>query len=178
MIEANYLIGNAKEIKKIFREGDFDQPQLIISSPPYFDVKNYEDNILQLGYGQKKYQKFLNDVVHVFQDCYDISSDDATFWLVVDTFKKDKEVVLFPFDIVNKLKELNKKTWNLRDIIVWDKGKNLPWNSKGNFKNQHEYVLFFTKGDNFKFKIDRAREILDLKILARAVTTSLSPFTF
>ncbi len=162
IIKQKYLIGNAKDVKSIIKRTKISAPQLIISSPPYFDLLNY-GNRQQIGYGQKDYSDYLDVLAKVFQDCYEIADSNATFWLVIDTFKKNKEVKLLPFDIVNKLKEKYNNTWRLRDIIIWDKGKNLPWNNNGNFKNQHEYILFFTKGNNFKFKIDRLREILDLK---------------
>jgi len=82
---------------------------------------------------------------------------------IIDTVRKKGEITPLPFDIHGKLKRKYKETWKLKDIIIWDKGKNLPWNSKGKFKNQFEYILFFTKGSKFKFNIDRVREINDLK---------------
>lgn len=157
-----YLVDNAQNIKNIFKSKTL-SPRLILTSPPYFDLLNYGDNKKQIGFGEKDYIVYLNTIAKVFQDCYDVSTNDATFWLVVDTFKKNQEVKLFPFDIVNTLKKNFKKTWKLRDIIIWDKEKNLPWSNNGNFKNQHEYILFFTKGNKFKFEIDRVREIADLK---------------
>jgi DNA modification methylase len=162
-VKQHYIIDNAKNVGSILQKKGNGTPQLIISSPPYFDLLNYNNNKKQLGYGQESYDEFLDEICQVFQDCYESSAANATFWLIVDTFKKDKEVTVFPFDIVNKLKANADKTWLLRDIIIWDKGKNLPWNQKGNFKNQHEYILFFTKDDNFKFKINQVREIADLK---------------
>jgi DNA modification methylase len=159
----HYIIGNAKNVSTIVKDAKIPAPQLIISSPPYFDLLNYNDNKDQIGHGQKNYDEYLETVCKVYQDCYDISLPNATFWLVVDTFKKNKEVTLFPFDIVNKLKVKSTKTWKLRDIVIWDKDKNLPWGGIGNFKNQYEYILFFTKNKDFKFNIDRVREITDLK---------------
>ncbi|MBA7558284.1 hypothetical protein ES705_51082 [subsurface metagenome] len=158
-----YIIGNAKNIKGIFSRKRIPAPNLIISSPPYFDLLNYGGNIRQIGYGQIYYKEYLNDVAKVFQDCFDISKKNASFWLIIDTFKKDGEVITLPFDIHKTLKDTYKKTWKLKEIIIWDKEKNLPWNAKGKFKNQFEYVLFFTKGPNYKFNIDRVREINDLK---------------
>lgn len=163
MIQQDYLIANSKKVKEVFNLKQIKSPDLIITSPPYFDLLNYDDNKSQIGFGQKNYDEFLDDLCNVFQDCYDIASPTATFWLIADTLKKNKEVKALPFDIVNKLRSKNNKTWLLRDIIIWDKGKNLPWNNNGNFKNQHEYILFFTKSEKFKFKVDRVREIIDLK---------------
>jgi DNA modification methylase len=163
MIQQHYYIGNAIDIKKICEKKKVPAPQLVISSPPYFDLLNYNDNKKQIGFGQTNYNEYLETICKVFQDCYDVATSTATFWLVIDTFKKDKEVKLLPFDIVNKLKEKNDKTWILKDIIIWDKEKNLPWNANGNLKNEHEYILFFSKGNEFKFKLDEIREVADLK---------------
>ncbi len=157
-----YLIDKAQNIKTLFTKNR-QSPDLILTSPPYFDILNYDDNKSQIGYGEKSYEVYLNTIAKIFQDCYEIASPNATFWLVVDTFKKNQEVKLFPFDIVSTLKKNYAETWNLRDLIIWDKEKNLPWSNNGNFKNQHEYVLFFTKGNKFKFKLDKLREIADLK---------------
>jgi DNA modification methylase len=162
MSEYKYLIGKAQNLKTVFLAEE-QSPRLILTSPPYFDLLNYGDNKKQIGFGEKNYSDYLSTIAQIFQDCYDVSTPDATFWLIVDTFKKDQQVKLFPFDIVNALKEKFKNTWLLRDIIIWNKEKNLPWSNNGNFKNQHEYILFFTKGANFKFKLDSVREIADLK---------------
>lgn len=161
MTQAKYIVGNSTELIKHYDKIRL-SPSLIITSPPYFDVLNYENNKDQIGFGQD-YDKYLNDLNQILQDCYTISTDSASLWLVVDTFKKKKEVQLLPFDIVNKLKSKNPKTWVLKEVIIWDKEKNLPWVGNGNFRNQFEYVLFFTKGDDFTFNIDEVREINDLK---------------
>jgi DNA modification methylase len=162
-ITQEYIVGNSVSVSTILQKYKLPAPNLIISSPPYFDLINYDNNKGQIGYGSTNYDTFLDTITDIYQQCYDSSAEDASFWLVVDTFKKEGERKLYPFDIVNKLKENQHETWNLRDIIIWDKGKNLPWNQKGNFKNQHEYILFFTKGEKYKFHVDRLREITDLK---------------
>ncbi|MDP5198989.1 site-specific DNA-methyltransferase [Flavobacterium sp. DG2-3] len=159
----NYILGNAVDTSKIIIKNKLPNPNLIISSPPYYDLINYDDNENQIGHGSVSYEDFLETICDIYHQCYNSATDDATFWLVADTFKKEGERKLFPFDIVNKLKNIKEDTWKLKDIIIWDKEKNLPWNQKGNFKNQHEYILFFTKSDNYKFNIDSVREITDLK---------------
>lgn len=157
-----YYIGNSRNLNNLFQRRNIPKPSLIISSPPYFDILDYDGIKKQIGFGQNNYEIYLDDVAKVFHKCYELAEENSTFWLIVDTFKKKGEVVTLPFDINRKLKEYN-KTWILKDIIIWDKEKNLPWNSRGKFKNQFEYILFFTKGKSYKFNIDIIREINDLK---------------
>ena len=85
-VNSNYIIGDAREIIQIFEDRNFSTPDVIISSPPYFDVLNYNDNELQIGFGQTDYQEYLDDVCQVFQNCYDLSSKKSSFWMIVDTF--------------------------------------------------------------------------------------------
>lgn len=158
-----YYIGNSRNLERIFQNRKIPSPTLIISSPPYFDLLDYHGIKGQIGFGQNEYDGYLTDVANVFQNCYDFAEDNASFWLIIDTFKKKGEITPLPFDIHRRLKEKFTKTWTLKDIIIWDKEKNLPWIKKGRFKNQFEYILFFTKGTNYKFNIDRVREINDLK---------------
>jgi len=158
-----YYIGNSRNLEKIFRQRKIPSPNLIISSPPYYDLLDYDGVKGQIGFGQNDYDSYLTDVADVFQRCFELAEDNSTFWLIVDTVKKRGELTPLPFDIHRTLKEKYKKTWKLKEVIIWDKEKNLPWNSKGKFKNQFEYILFFTKGSEFKFHIDTVREINDLK---------------
>jgi DNA modification methylase len=162
MSNTKYLVGNSLNIKEIFTTNELPQPQLVISSPPYFDVLNYEDNDSQIGHGSLNYETYIEEVTKVYNDCYDLCSADASLWIIIDTFKRNGSLKLLPFDIVNHLSSAE-NAWTLKEIIIWDKEKNLPWNSKGKFKNQFEYILYFTKGKNFQFNIDPLRELLDLK---------------
>lgn len=158
-----YLIEDSRNIIEVFLKNKFEKVDLILTSPPYFDVKNYENAELQIGYKQF-YDDYLNDIALVLQNCYSISKDNATLWLVMDTIKREGVTCPLPFDINKKLIDLNNgNTWILRDVIIWNKCKNLPWHAKGRFKNQFEYILFFSKTANYKYNLDKVREITDYK---------------
>lgn len=163
MTESNYIVDDSRKLKEIFSNRKLEKPSLIISSPPYFDLLNYENNKKQIGFGEKDYQKYLEEVANIFQDCYSLSKRNASFWLIVNSFKKNGEVVTLPFDIHTTLKRKFEKTWVLKEVIIWDKEKNLPWAAKGRFRHLYEYILFFSKGEKFTFNLDSVREIHDLK---------------
>lgn len=123
-----------------------------ITSPPYFDMKDYEcDN--QIGFGQS-YENYLLDLQLVFKNILEITKDDGSLWIIIDTFKKDGQVVPLPFDLIS---ELIKIGWLLQDIIIWKKDKTVPWSSKGFMQRKFEYVLFFSKTKTFKYNKDRVR---------------------
>ncbi len=102
------------------------QVQTTITSPPYFDMKDYGVEG-QVGFGQK-YEEYLEDLKEIFAQIYTVTKDDGTLWIVIDTFKRDHAVVTLPFDLVQKL---NSVGWKLQEIIIWKKDKTVPWSSKG-----------------------------------------------
>lgn len=151
-----YFCMDARKIDKIIKQNSV---QLIITSPPYSDIKNYENIPSQIGWNQD-FNDYLIDINTVFQKCFNATTDTGTLWLIIDTYKRDGRLKLLPFEIMKVLEEVG---WIPQDIIIWDKVKNLPYSRKGQFRNNFEYVLLFSKTNDFKYYIDRIREIDTIK---------------
>ena len=130
-----------------------------ITSPPYFDLKDY-GMPNQIGFGQK-YEEYLSDLSKVFSELFRATKDNGSLWIVIDTFRKEQEVLTLPFDLVAKLKPIG---WMLRDIIIWKKERTLPWTHEGSTRKIFEYILVLSKGSNrFRYDPDKHREVVDLK---------------
>lgn len=126
--------------------------QTTISSPPYFDMKDYGEKN-QIGFGQS-YKEYLCDIKSVFEQVYQYTKEDGTLWIIIDTFKRNDSIVLLPFDVASKLQESG---WLLQDIIIWKKDKTVPWSNNGFTQRKFEYVLFFSKSPKFKNNKDKVR---------------------
>lgn len=114
----------------------------------------------QIGFGQS-YGDYLSDLTTVFSEVYRATKANGSLWIIVDTFRKEQEVVTLPFDIASKLKSVG---WILRDVIIWKKERTVPWTHSGSTKRIFEYILVFSKSTNpFKYDQDKFREIADLK---------------
>lgn len=149
------FLDDARNLKNRIKPSSID---VTITSPPYFDMKDYGHSD-QIGFGQS-YETYLKDLQQVFKDVYDVTKESGSLWVIIDTFKRDGAVVPLPFDFV---REISKTGWKLQDIIIWKKDKTVPWSKKGATRKIFEYVLFFSKGTEFKYYSERAREITDLK---------------
>ncbi len=125
-----------------------------ITSPPYWRLKDYGVKN-QIGWGQD-YGDYLRDLTSIFRHVYRATRDSGSLWLVVDTLKLNGRLRLLPFDLAARLQRTG---WILQDLIVWNKEKTLPWSRKGQLRNQFEYVLCFSKTADFKYEIDRLKEI-------------------
>ena len=129
-----------------------------ISSPPYFDLKDYGYDG-QIGFGQE-YDKYLEDLKTVFKGVYNCTKSTGTLWVIIDAFRRNDEVVTLPFDFSDKMKEIG---WLLQEIIIWEKDKTVPWAHQGQMRNIFEYILVLSKPKKYKFDIDRVRDFENLK---------------
>lgn len=150
-----YFIKDARQLDSLPFKSKID---LIITSPPYFDMKDYGSKN-QIGFGQT-YDKYLDDLEMVFNKCFLVSKEECSLWVVVDILKKNSELKLLPFDIAQRIQ---KTGWKLRDIIIWQKDKTIPYTREGEMRNIFEYILYFTKSKQFKFYRERITSINDLK---------------
>ncbi|MDW3209445.1 MAG: DNA methyltransferase [Reichenbachiella sp.] len=130
-----------------------------ITSPPYYDMKDYDsDN--QVGYGQT-YDDYLNDLQSIFAGVYKITEEDGTLWIIIDTFKRNNQVVPLPFDLSNKLKEVG---WLLQDVIIWKKDKTVPWSTNGFMQRKFEANLFLEINSNQKNVPSQVQQEIELMI--------------
>jgi DNA modification methylase len=130
-----------------------------VTSPPYFDLKDYGSE-KQIGFGQD-YLTYLSDLKNVFSNVHKVTKDDGSLWIIIDTFRRDQEMLPLPFDLAGVLKDVG---WSLKDIIIWKKERTLPWVQSGATRNIFEYVLVFSKlGKTHQYFPDRQREVDDLK---------------
>jgi len=146
---------DARKIDRLIKEPIVD---VTVTSPPYFDMKDYGYKE-QIGFGQS-YQEYLNDIGIVFKSIYACTKPTGSLWVIVDALRKDGEIIALPFDIANKIKESG---WKFREIIIWEKDKTVPWTHKGQMRNSFEYILMFSKTDDYKFFIDKIRDYEVLK---------------
>ena len=126
----------------------------IITSPPYGDLKNYgSDN--QIGFGQNWENEYLPDLEMIFSELYKISKSGGAMWIVLDMIKEGGEMIPLPWEVITRAKSAG---WTFHDLVIWDKGKSLPWSNKGKFRGVCEYILLLGKGKLNNFKLDAVRD--------------------
>lgn len=154
---SKYIWGDSRNLIEYLSKSSV---QLFLTSPPYFDLLNYGDDPRQIGYGFSNYEAYLQAIRAIFKQCLYCAKDSGTLWVIVDTFRREGGVKFLPADIV---KECESAGWILKDIIIWNKCQTSPWSRKGQLRNQFEYILFFAKSKKYKYRIDRIRDVKDLK---------------
>ena len=141
-----------KEVKK-------ESVQCVVTSPPYWDLKNYNVDG-QIGY-KESYEEYHSRLKVVWKECFRVLKKDGSFWINVHSKKHNSETYLIPLDII---RSLNKIGFFLKDILIWHKSSGIPSGEK-RFGQHFEYILFFVKDkNNFKFRKESLDSIIDYKI--------------
>jgi DNA modification methylase len=158
---------DARQLGRILdRYSSQDEPLLTctITSPPYGNLKNYGSPD-QIGWGQP-YEEYLVELRRVFRSIYRHTRMDGSMWLIVDTLRSDPtafnpftRVELLPFQLAQEAAESG---WILRETVIWQKDKTLPWSSASRLRNAFEYVLLFAKSSSYKFRLERLRDPVEL----------------
>lgn len=110
----------------------------IITSPPYWDLKNY---FKRGQIGQEGYSKYLRRLAKVFSQCYLKLSSYGFMWININIRKKNDEAILIPNDIKDICRKIG---FIYKGIFIWHKSSAIPVSNR-NLKDHHEYILLFTK---------------------------------
>jgi site-specific DNA-methyltransferase (adenine-specific) len=113
----------------------------IVTSPPYWTLRNYSDSPLEIGQ-EESVEIYVQELADIFDACHRLLRDDGTLWLNLgDTYYK-KELVGAPWLVAFELK---KRGWRLRSDIIWHKTNAKPSAIATRPTLAHEYLFMFTK---------------------------------
>jgi DNA modification methylase len=143
--------GDCRAILRAFADGSV---HCTVTSPPYGDLKDY-GTADQIGYGQDYASEYLPSLRAVLSELHRISSPGAALWLVLDTVRRNGAVAALPWQVAELAKSVG---WTFHDLVIWDKGRTLPWSHRGRFRNVFEYVLLLGRGPLAVFDLDAIRE--------------------
>ena len=120
----------------------------VVTSPPYLNTNDYGVPN-QIGFGQDQ-NEYLDDLRAVFQQCWNLSTENATMWIVVGAVRRNGRLIQLPEMLTSLISEIG---WIPREQVTWSKGKSLPWARVGEFRDVTEQVILFSKSENFPFDL-------------------------
>lgn len=124
----------------------------IMTSPPYWNLKDYNH---KNQIGQEDYERYLDRLNSVWQECYRVSKKNSI--LAINVNSRRNAGVFYPiaFDIHRKM--IN---WRLIDILIWYIPNALPQPNhyiQKLFDNKFEFVLIYGKNYDYKYTFNKIR---------------------
>lgn len=113
---------------------------LVVTSPPYYKMRMYGDNVNQIGQ-ESSHDDYIKSLLKVFNDCHRVLKDDGSLFVNIN----EKVEGGFYQGVVHQfVGEMLKCGWDLNDEIIWF--KNNPVYTEGNRTvRSHEYIFHFVK---------------------------------
>ena len=126
----------------------------IVTSPPYYRQRNYEDSEDQLGPGGIA-AAYVERLVEIMGQCRRVLKETGTLWLNIgDKYERGQQLGM-PWRVALAMSD---DGWTLRSDIIWHKPNAMPSSVKSRPTVDHEYVFFFTKSKEYFYNADAIRE--------------------
>jgi len=172
-IKGKIIIGDSRKMKEV----DDESVDLIITSPPYWHIKDYgKPN--QIGYGQTLHE-YLKDLYYVWNECYRVLRKGSRLCINIgDQFARSiiygkYKVIPLHAEIITQCENLG---FDYMGAIIWQKkttmnttgGANImgsfPYPPNGIVEIDYEFILIFKKPGKIK-KV--SKEIKELSSLTK-----------
>ncbi|MBA7472483.1 Nucleoid occlusion protein [subsurface metagenome] len=146
------VIGDAKEVLQLLRPSSVD---LVVTSPPYFGLKDYEHN---LGVNTESLNHYLDDLNKVLQECHRTLKDGTFLCIVVGQYTSADTSYFIPGQVSGLLEDLGfrykrEHIWvkPLGVQGIWNRGTTSflsePYPRNTMINIHHEHILIFQKGE-------------------------------
>lgn len=158
----------------------------VVTSPPYYALRKYTDNDLEIGREQTP-GEYIDNLVEVFQEVYRVLKPTGTVWVNIgDSYcgTGDKGDLVDPKDnnrngqsksINRKIDGLKRKDligipwlfafamrdrvgFYLRQDIIWEKQNAMPESVTDRCVKSHEYIFLLTKSEKYYFDYKAIQE--------------------
>lgn len=140
-VSAKVFFATSEDMNQVEKE----HIKLIVTSPPYWDLKDYfkKDQI-----GKEDYEKYSRRMYKVWKECYDRLTNDGSLWININVRVRNGQPIYLPNLFIKQCKKIG---YIFRTIIIWHKSSAIPTSSR-NLSDHFEYVLVFTKSDRISIK--------------------------
>jgi len=143
-----FFCGDALDVLKNLPSDSVD---FCMTSPPYWNKREY----LEKGIGlEENHKKYIDNLLQVISEIHRVLKDTGSFWLNVGDTYQNKSLLGIPWRVA--LEMIDGQGWMLRNNVVWNKIKG-PDNSKDKLRNVHENIFHFVKSKSFYYDVDAIR---------------------
>ena len=132
---------------------------LIITSPPYFQQRDYGNGINEIG-NEKTEKEYLDNLLNVFHECVRVTKDTGTIVFNLGDKYINGGLQLIPYKFA--IQALEKENVFLVNNIIWNKLNPTPRQDKRKLVQATEPFFVFAKTKKYKFKMDEYLKHLDI----------------
>jgi len=130
----------------------------IITSPPYFQMRDYGTGDDQIGLEQTV-DVYLVNLMKIFKECYRVLRDDGSCFVNINDCVIDGKYQAVPHKFLLRMLELG---FIFNDELLWIK-RNPTYTRGKRSVRSHEPIYHFVKSDNFFYNDEWLNNLIDSK---------------
>ena len=150
-------IGDIKVFKKSSEdptnEIDPNTIQVLVTSPPYFAIRDYQLGIEELGH-EKSVQELVDRIVRHLNVYQPLLKDNGTMWVNMGDYVQGYGYSMIAEQVALELLKLG---WIIHDKFIWAKSNPIFTNANRSVL-AHEYIYVFKKNDFVKYDMTWVRK--------------------
>ena len=154
--ENKVICGDSLEV---LSEMPNDTIDLIITSPPYFNQRDYGNGANEIG-NENTENQYLSNILAIFKECVRITKDTGLIVFNIGDKYINGGLQLIPFKFA--ISVLENENVFLVNNITWNKLNPTPRQDKKKLVQTTEPFFVFAKTKNYKFKMDDFLKHLDV----------------
>jgi site-specific DNA-methyltransferase (adenine-specific) len=131
---------------------------LIITSPPYFQQRDYGEYENEIG-NEKEVDDYIDNLLKLFHECVRVLRDDGNIVFNIGDKYKNSNLLLVPFRFA--IEATNREKVRLVNNITWVKLNPTPRQYRGRLVSSTEPFFHFVKSNNYYYNLDAFMNILD-----------------
>lgn len=128
----------------------------IITSPPYFQMRDYGTGNEQFGMEQSV-DLYLNNLMKVFKECFRVLREDGSCFVNINDCVDNGQYHAVPHKFVLKMMELG---FIFNDELLWIK-RNPTYTRGKRSVRSHEPIYHFVKSENFYYNDEWLNKLID-----------------
>jgi DNA modification methylase len=145
------VTGDALEV---LREMPCNSIDCVITSPPYWQLREYDSNKNQNGIGNETdYAQYVQNLAKVVCEVKRVLVDAGSLWLNLGDKYNNKELMGLPWRVALALMDSG---WILRNDVIWDQMKGTQ-SAKDRLRDVYEHIFHFVKTKKYYYDHDEIR---------------------
>lgn len=163
----NLMQGDCIEVMKDIPDGSID---LTVTSPPYFNQRNYEAGDKEIGL-EKDVESYLDNLNTLFIECLRVLKDTGTIVFNLGDKYEKGGLMLVPYRFALRIIDSGKAF--LVNDLTWVKTNPTPRQDKSKLVSSTEPFLIFAKNKKYNFNLDEFNNQLDVNAKVYKPTTKV-----
>lgn len=138
----------------VLKEMDRESVNCIITSPPYWGMRSYdnEEDSREIG-NEKEFEQYVANLTTIFEEARRVLKNDGSLWLNLGDKYVDKALLGMPWRVALSLMNCG---WIMRNDVIWHQLKGTQ-SCKDRLRDSYEHVFHFVKSKKYYYDSDAIR---------------------